>query len=220
MTPFDRLFQRMTQPWLVVSYLVFIVLSVMYLDKPITLFFNGLEYNALNPMLEFISRMALRNQYLVLFVLLALVSRYAIPNRVREKRAWFMWLCVFIPCAIVWILKIMFGRARPELLLHDGVYGFQWFEYARNLWSFPSGHTTTIMGIVWGGWIIWPRARWFLFLFGLAVMLSRIMLFKHYFSDVMMAAYLTLIEVGVLQLLLQRYIPSFMTDVRAHHDKA
>ena len=69
MTPFDKLFQRMTQPWVVVSYMLFIVLSIMYLDKPITLFFNGLEYNALNPILEFISRMALRNQYLVLFVL-------------------------------------------------------------------------------------------------------------------------------------------------------
>ena len=215
MTPFDKLFQRMTRPWVVVSYLVFIVLSIVYLDKPMTLFFHGFDLSSLNPVLKIISMIGKRDLYLVLFLLLALVFRYVVPNRVRAKRAWFMWLCVFMPCAIVWVLKIIFGRARPELLLHDGVYGFQWFEYARNLWSFPSGHTTTIMGVVWGGWIAWPRARWVLLLIGLAVMLSRIMLFMHYFSDVMMAAYLTLIEVGVMQYVLQRYAPSFMNDIRA-----
>ncbi len=220
MTPFDKLFYKATRPWVVVSYLFFIVLAIMYLDKPITLYFHSLDYSALNAVLEFISALAKRNQYLILFFVLALIFRYVTPNQVRERRAWFMWLCIFVPCAIVWALKITFGRARPELLFSDSLYGFHWFQYARHHWSFPSGHTTVIMGIVWGGWIVFPRFRWVLLLIGVAVMLSRIMLFMHYFGDVMMAAYLTLLEVGLMQYVLMRYAPKFMNDVRASYDKA
>jgi membrane-associated phospholipid phosphatase len=44
-------------------------------------------------------------------------------------------------------------------------------------------------------------------------MSSRVILLQHYITDVMVSAYLALIEVWLLQWVLNRYAPDFMQEV-------
>lgn len=212
-TPFERIFQTMTRPWVMSSYLVLTVLSFIYGDKPITEAVHALDLNALGMVLQSITFLGVKTLYLVGLPVLALVFRYVMKRKAWAFRAWFLWLCVFVPDLIAVGLKYIFGRARPELWFQDQLYGFQWFKHGHMFHSFPSGHMTTIMGFVFGLCIILPRYRVLFLCLGVAVGISRILLLQHYVSDVMTAAYLALIEVWVLQRVLQRYAPTFIEEI-------
>ena len=57
------------------------------------------------------------------------------------------------------VLKPVFGRAAPHILLHDGLSGFYWFRWSRNYASFPSGHSDQAAAILSVFWVYYPRAR-------------------------------------------------------------
>lgn len=214
MTPFDRLFRCMTKPWVVLSYVALMVLSFMYLDKPITIFFHDLKVNHLPVVMASISNLGHRNILLAVLLFFALLFRFIIRRPTAEKQSWFLVLATVIPGAINLVLKIAFGRARPPLLFQEDLYGFQWMKFTNMYWSFPSGHTATIMGFAFGVWAVLPRYRWAALTLGLLVMLSRIILLRHYFSDVMTSAYLAMLEVWLLQWVYRRYAPAFMKEVQ------
>jgi membrane-associated phospholipid phosphatase len=83
-------------------------------------------------------------------------------------------------------------------------YGFYGFETDAHFWSLPSGHTTTIMGVVLGFGILFPRYFYPLLVLGFSVALSRVLLTHHYLSDVFFTFYLTVIEIGFLLYVLRR----------------
>ena len=63
-------------------------------------------------------------------------------------------------------LKFIFGRTWPETwingnpsLIHDGVYGFNFFHGGPGYASFPSGHTTAACAVASVLWICYPRLR-------------------------------------------------------------
>jgi membrane-associated phospholipid phosphatase len=63
-------------------------------------------------------------------------------------------------------LKYIFGRTWPETwingnpsLMHDGVYGFNFFHGGQGYASFPSGHAAAMCAVVSILWICYPRLR-------------------------------------------------------------
>jgi membrane-associated phospholipid phosphatase len=52
------------------------------------------------------------------------------------------------------------------------------------------------MGLIFGLTVLFPRYFYLLFVTGLVVVSSRVLLTEHYLSDVMVASYLALLEVG------------------------
>lgn len=215
MTPFDRLFQGMLRPWVVISYVLLVTLSFLYLDKPLTLFCQSLDWGPFIAVLKSLTLLGSKTIYVLGLPVLAVVLRYLFKYKTAACRVWFLWLCVFVPNAIGAVFKILFGRARPELLLQAQEYGFQWVHLDHAHHSFPSGHTATIMGLVFGLWIIIPRYRWVFLTLGVLVACSRVLLLQHYLSDILTAAYLALIEVWIMQRVLQRYAPKFIEEVHA-----
>ncbi len=215
MTPFEVYFKRMTKPWVLASFVALMALFFLYTDKPVALFCYDFKFGYFQPILEIITNLGKKTRALGILFVLAIIFRYILHRRQWEMRAWFLWLCTFVPSLIVLGLKVLFGRARPELFIHEKIYGFQWIKFERLYWSFPSGHTATMMGCMFGLCIVWPRYRWGFLGLGFLVMLSRILLYQHYVSDVLVSAYLALIEVGVLHWLLRRYAPQFMKEVYA-----
>jgi membrane-associated phospholipid phosphatase len=180
------------------------MLSFFYVDKSLAIYLHALHLSEHYPFLDAITILGESKLYLVSFFLLALLFRYGI-RRVRwEASAWFLWLCVLVPNLICLVLKVLLGRARPELWFQDQLFGFYGFQHQSSFWSFPSGHTTTIMGLIWGLSILFPRYVWIYGIIGFVVVVSRLLLLQHYLSDVMIAAYLALLEVGVLWLLLRQ----------------
>jgi membrane-associated phospholipid phosphatase len=202
--PFDKLLSIMVRPWVVACVVGFTAISFIYLDESIAYFFHGLNLRENWVILYWITNLGLGAIYFVSLLLLALISRYMLHNPVLEARAWFLWLCVIFPSIICFGLKVIFGRARPNLLFGEQMYGFYGFKLDASFWSFPSGHTTTLMGLVFGLAILFPKYCYRLIFLGFFVASSRIFLTNHYFSDVLSASYLALLEIGCLLYWLRR----------------
>ncbi len=219
MIPFDRLLKTMLQPWVAMGYLCFVVLSFFYFDKPVAYFFHGLPLKAKLPLLSLVSMVGVGFAYIAVFFLLALFFRYIHRSKEYEARSWFLWLCVLIPNLICLVFKLLLGRARPELLFDSQLYGIYGMHFTRPFWSFPSGHTTTITGLVFGLCVVFPRHCYAFLFAGLLVISTRVILTQHYLSDVLTTAYLTLLEVGLVLIILRR--KAWLSSVyRGEHEKA
>ena len=201
MTIFERLLATMTKPIAIISVVLVIALSYVYLDRPIAQYFYDHQGSQQSKFLfKQITNLGANELYLVLFLVSAVFFRYVYQNKRWEERSWFLWLCVLFPILVCGGLKVLLGRARPGLLFEktDHLYGFYGPHMQQDYWSFPSGHATTVMGVVFGLSVVFPRYFYLFLLSGAIVIFSRVMLLNHFLSDVLSATYLALIEVGLL----------------------
>jgi hypothetical protein len=199
LTAFERLVGLMSRWWSVLIFIIFITLCIVYLDQPIAHYFHDLDdTNPSLSLMQWVTQLGLGGLYLGPLFVFAVFFRYVNRHKIWERRCWFLWLCVLLPSLVCIALKVMFGRARPELLFTEQLYGFYGFKTQVTYWSFPSGHTTTVMGFAFGLAALFSRYCYLFIVLGLAIVLSRVMLTFHYFSDVLVATYLALLEVGFL----------------------
>lgn len=204
MVPFEQVLKMMLRPWVAACYLSVVVLSFLYVDQPIAWFFYDLDLRTKLPFLYWLTTLGTGEFYIVGLFLLVLFFRYVRPDKPSEARSWFLWCCVVIPYVICGLLKVSLGRARPELLFDSQLYGFYGFHLQAIYWSFPSGHTTTIMGLVFGLIILFPRYCTALLWSGFLLISTRVLLTNHYLSDVLTTSYLTMMEVAVLLWIMRR----------------
>ena len=125
---------------------------------------------------------------------------WLLPNlkSVAEARVWFLIMSMSVTSALCGLLKCLLGRARPMMWIEHQQFGFYWFKITYDYWSFPSGHTTTIVSLALGLSVLFPRyTRGFLF-FALCIVVSRVLLLQHYLSDVLATSLLVFIEMGFL----------------------
>lgn len=200
----ERFLQFTLKPRTMLSIFFLITLSFIYIDRPIAAFCRETNFKVIWPWLTWVTHLGLGEIYFLSFLTLALFFRYIAINPIKEAQAWFLLICVSIPDAICLGLKVILGRARPELWFSSDLYGFYGLHFNGPFWSFPSGHTTSIFGLVIGLCVVFPRYCLPFILVGLSVASSRILLTNHYLSDVMMATYLTLIEIAAMLFILQR----------------
>ena len=198
MTPIERLWMVMIKPWAIIICILFLMFSYHYLDKPIANYFYSVDLISKIPVLNWITKLGLGQLYYIPLFLIALFFRYIVHNKKLEMRAWFLWLCVAIPSFFCLVFKMILGRARPYYWLHDDLFGFYWFKFQAPYWSFPSGHTSTVMGFVIGLTLLMPNHSLLFLLLGAGLALTRVLLFYHYITDVLVAMVLAFYEIGLL----------------------
>lgn len=211
-----NLFTVMTKPIVVVLTCVGIVLCMFYVDNPLAYDLMALDLDHRFPFLQWVTELGLGSLYLIPLPLLALYFRYGHRNHLYEVRTWFLWGCALIPSALCLVLKILLGRARPELLFNAHLYGFYGLQLKALYWSFPSGHTSTVMGFVFGLCVLFPRYSLAFMVPGLIVVSSRVFLTHHYLSDVLAASYFSLLEVALLHWWLKQR--PYFSALGASHD--
>ncbi|STX28237.1 phosphoesterase, PA-phosphatase related [Legionella beliardensis] len=197
MAPFNRLILVMTRPWVILAYVLMITVLFLYVDKPLADYLAFLNFRVNFIFLNFFTKLGLGILYMTSLLLAALFFRYK-RNSLWEARMWFLWLCVVLSGIACGILKVLLGRARPDMWFHGKYYGFYWLQAKAPFWSFPSGHTTTVMAIAFGLCVLFPRYFYIFILSGFSIAISRVLLVHHYFSDVLTATYLALLVVGLL----------------------
>lgn len=120
--------------------------------------------------------------------LMLALQRLRPAEKPRWRRHFFITLFIFANIALsglaVDIIKIIVGRPRPVLLLEENIFNqFTAFAFKSRWWSFPSGHSATMLSLALGVGAVWPRARLFLLpLAGLGAA-SRVIVTAHYASD-------------------------------------
>ncbi|MGQ3888191.1 phosphatase PAP2 family protein [Legionella sp. CNM-1927-20] len=204
MAPFNRLILVMTRPWVIMAYILIITLLFLYIDKPLAEHLAFLNYRINFIFLNHFTKLGLGLIYLITFFLGTLYFRYININRVWEARMCFLWLCVAISGLFCGILKVIFSRARPDMWFDGQYYGFYWLKTKAPFWSFPSGHTTTIMALAFGLCVLFPRYFYAFLLIGFSIAISRVLLVHHYFSDILTGTYLSLLTVGLILWVLRK----------------
>ena len=116
------------------------------------------------------------------------------------RLTWQITLGLLASGILVQIPKILLGRARPELWFSEGLYGFYGIHLDAAYRSFPSGHTITIFTLFFMLWpLLRPPARIVLAIVAGLVALARVILLKHYVSDILAGALLAYLVVKALE---------------------
>ena len=195
--------------------LLLIILSYLFVDKSISLYFiqHADTYKKFG---KSVSVLGESHWYIIAGILGALYFKYLKPNSVYMQRALFLLYANILSGLISVVTKMFFGRLRPWKLENgeDG-YGFliaqnpdftlwQSLKYQIDMLasnsthysSFPSGHTTTSMAVFTVMSILFPRYIYLWLSVTVLAVASRILANDHFLSDILAG-----VLVGVLSTL-------------------
>ncbi len=120
------------------------------------------------------------------------------------RSAWFMIVAMASSALAVQLIKFAFGRYRPRYLFEEGLYGFDPFGVHMAMYSFPSGHTQTVVAAMTALTLIYPRYNLLYVIVAVLVGASRALTSIHYPSDVIMGAYVGFAVTMALRWLFER----------------
>jgi undecaprenyl-diphosphatase len=105
-------------------------------------------------------------------------------------RAEFVFIAIAVPGLVDAVLKRLIGRARPLMIDWHIPHPFSYspFNGRGAFHSMPSGHATTAVcaAIILGA--MWPKARPYLWIYAVAICMSRVILLAHHVSDILIGA--------------------------------
>jgi membrane-associated phospholipid phosphatase len=204
MTQFEKTYNLMKNPWTILVYTVLVILAYHFIDRPLATYFHQLDLRTNLHILNLLTGLGKVIIYVVLFAVAGLYFRFIGTNPVYEARSWYLLACIVLTNLLCLMLKTSLGRARPDLLFTSNIFGFYWFKTTALYWSLPSGHTTTVVSLASSFGVIFPK--YFYAFLGLAflIVLTRVLLYYHYLSDVMTAFYLCILVVGVFTQYIKR----------------
>jgi lipid A 4'-phosphatase len=176
-----------------------VTVSAETIDRPAALYFHRFG-PGVHELFDAITRLGLAYGYLTLFALAFAVLHWggglprlrplASPMRALSALPAFLFAAVAASGLAVDVLKVMIGRTRPKLLFAAHLYGFDGLALRPDHWSFPSGHTATIVALAAALTWIWPRHVLFYAFVALVVAMSRVVVGAHYPSDVLAGAFI------------------------------
>ncbi|MFT5062520.1 MAG: membrane-associated phospholipid phosphatase, partial [Polaromonas sp.] len=127
----------------------------------------------------------------IILITLMLVYALARPDSLSAARAQRLlqvttacFLLILLTGIAVQVLKHGFGRPRPGALSELSPYTLAPFGFQGSWNSFPSGHSTTMGALAALAAHLWPRGKWIAIAVALIVGISRVIVAKHYPSDV------------------------------------
>lgn len=188
--------------WLTLATAIAFAFSYAFIDRPLALYLRGID-PAVQRVFLFVTRFGLGGTYLVPLALL-IAAGLATGRRALTERSAFVFAAIALPGIFADIIKPVFGRARPELLFQEHLFGFTWIGAHANHWSFPSGHSVTIVALATALYALCPTLWPVYVIAAVLVLASRVIVEAHYLSDVIAGAYLGFIGAWSLALVLQR----------------
>jgi len=185
-----RLLSGMQTPYFFISYMVFVIISFLYIDKPLALTLHQLDHTTLYNIANTVTKLGLGGTYIIGFFALWILTRWLMKKPELAKKFFYLFSSVLLSGLICDAVKMLLGRARPTELFHHQLYGFYFLQTKSDMWSFPSGHATTIASVMIALALLLPRWWWAFALVALTVCLSRVVVTAHFLSDVMVGFYL------------------------------
>lgn len=120
----------------------------------------------------------------ILMLVFAVLRRHAVAAKLLLMVA-----SIAAAGIVVNVLKVVFGRYRPNELFYYDQWGFAPISFGYDNASFPSGHAATAAAIITCLCFIFPRLRWFWVSVGVVVALTRVGVSAHFVGDVCAGAF-------------------------------
>lgn len=177
---------------LVIMAAVFIIISIVCVDKPLVLFLQ--EYGICHA--RILHYMQVIPKILVISLLLAVLWRtfhwYRNANSPVDRYLLVTSSSLIIALCANSLLKFVFGRSLPKVLFDEQVamipYGFHFFRWESVYRSFPSGHTAVMFAVSTVLWEYFPQRQWLVMLLCPLVMIGLIGCAYQFVSDVLAGA--------------------------------
>ncbi len=166
----------------------FSVLSYLFIDLPMARFFHAANHSWIEEVFEIITKFGESQYYLIPCFFVFMVYRR--KKEALGQKALYLFSTIAVSGIIVNIIKALFGRIRPKLYLKEGLYGFDFFHIDYEYLSFPSGHAATSLSLTIALGILYPKFRYYLFVAGVIIAMSRVVITAHYLSDVFAGSYI------------------------------
>ena len=103
-------------------------------------------------------------------------------------------------------LKVLLGRARPQLFLSHELFGFFGFSWNRSYHPFPSGHTLAAFTLAATLALHYPRFQFSFFLVAALISISRVISMSHFPSDILISTALAILIGKGVYTLRRRFI--------------
>ena len=100
----------------------------------------------------------------------------------------FLFVATALPGLVMTILKRLIGRGRPLVGGSADPFLYHPLGWSVEYASLPSGHATNAFAAAIAIGALWPRTRPFMWVYAIAIALSRIVLTAHFASDVLAGA--------------------------------
>jgi len=128
-----------------------------------------------------------------------LIFKFLYKKKLWSMKALFIFASIAFSGILVDILKFISGRYRPIMLFNYGLYGFNFFETSSDLTSFPSGHASNITALMLSLYFIYPKYRNIYIIAAVLVIISRVIISAHFFTDVLAGSYLATITTLIVK---------------------
>lgn len=192
---------------IIYSYITLILagLSYIYLDLPLAEYFQNRMYDDTYWTFKQLTDSGEGFYWIVPTGIVYLFYRYfplhwlpasgwLLKNRLEDMRVFgFVALSALLSGILVNLLKLLFARHRPEEFFQFQHFGMSWFGIGHEIGSFPSGHSATALSVGTALALLFPRWRVPVILFAIVVMFSRVVINKHYLSDILVGGYVGLL---------------------------
>jgi membrane-associated phospholipid phosphatase len=178
--------------------MIFSVIGYYRIDIPVAIFCKGLDVRILD-LFEWMSTLGESQWYLLAaFGLFIYYKRFHV-RPLYANQALFVFSSVAVSGIVALLIKLIFGRFSPAMFFNEGLYGFNFFNPAEDMNSFPSGHAATALSLAFALSLFFPRYRFPLFCFGILVAISRTVTTAHFLSDTVAGAWVGIATVILLQ---------------------
>ncbi|MGC9286367.1 MAG: phosphatase PAP2 family protein [Hydrogenobaculum sp.] len=169
-----------------ITLIILGLISIFLFDKDITyfLYVHRDSFRAFKSLLKIVSTIG---HYNVVFYISSFLILLSIFFKSLRKYVFILSLCLVLSDSAIMLFKFIFGKARPELFLKKGIYGFYFFKSQKDYSSIPSGHTLLNSSIAFSFYLKNKKLGFYLILWSTLVGISRILLFMHYLGDVLVS---------------------------------
>lgn len=204
--------------WTLPVIIIIALLCITYVDLPLLIWLEAhmMDWYPQRPIVSFITEFGKHTIWFPLSII-ALVTAWGL-KQLGEGHAFAplaapLWKCALllllsfaVAGLLVTLMKHGFGRWRPSGYMTEGKYGFPllYLKLGSGGESFPSGHAQTITVAATALWLCVPRLRWLWVALAFAVCASRVLLSKHFLSDVLVGAYIGVMVTLIIHCVIER----------------
>jgi membrane-associated phospholipid phosphatase len=200
--------RRMPLLWSSVYVVLLCAFAMLVLDRPLALVLKAHVGGDVEGFFKVVTHLGEAQLYMIpsgiLFVGMLAASIRAVTPEVTD--VWrrlsiapgFMFLTMAVSGLISNAIKYSLGRLRPRYLFEQGLYGFEPFNTAWAMNSFPSGHSQAGFAAMTALMVIFPRYDLLWLLIATLVALSRVVTTVHYLSDAVAGSFLAIVVTVLL----------------------